>query len=64
MVVYWLKDEYNVEVMFELVSVVIVCWVYCDDEKKLVEFCEKNVMNLVIDVVGELVYIVFIWVNL
>lgn len=63
-VVYCLKDEYGVEVIFELVSVIIVCWVYCSNEKKLEEFCEKNVLNLVLDVVGYLVYFVLIWVNL
>lgn len=63
-VVYCFKDEYGVEVMFELVSVIIVWWVICSDEKKLEEFCEKNVSNLGIDVVGQLVYLVLIWVNL
>lgn len=37
-----LKSEYNVEVVYELVNVVIVCWVECVDVKKFEEFKCKN----------------------
>lgn len=42
MVVARLKSEYNVEVVYELVNVVIVRWVECVDAKKFEEFKRKN----------------------
>jgi peptide chain release factor 3 len=63
-VAYRLKDEYGVDASFEPVSVITARWVHCDDEKKLEEFREKNIMNLGIDAAGELVYLAPTRVNL
>ncbi|QWT20453.1 peptide chain release factor 3 [Bacillus sp. NP157] len=63
-VAYRLKDEYNVDSIFEQVGVATARWVHCDDAKKLEEFKEKNAGNLAIDAAGELVYLAPTRVNL
>ncbi|MCX7556967.1 peptide chain release factor 3 [Xanthomonadaceae bacterium JHOS43] len=63
-VAYRLKDEYGVEAIFEPVSVATARWVYCDDDKKLEEFRDKNAMNLALDASGHLVYLAPTRVNL
>ncbi len=63
-VVHRLKDEYNVECLFEPVNVATVRWVECDDDKMLEEFKRKAADNLAIDGGGDLAYIAPTRVNL
>ena len=63
-VAYRLKDEYGVEAIFEQVQVATARWVYCDDERKLEEFRDKNATNLALDAAGHLVYLAPSRVNL
>lgn len=63
-VAHRLKDEYNVECLFEPVNVATVRWVECDDDKMLEEFKRKAVDNLAIDGGGDLAYIAPTRVNL
>ena len=63
-VAYRLKNEYGVEAGFESASVSTARWVYCDDDKRLEEFREKNAMHLALDASGALVYIAPTRVNL
>ncbi|WP_306582647.1 peptide chain release factor 3 [Dokdonella sp.] len=63
-VAYRLKDEYGVDAAFETVGVVTARWVYCDDERKLAEFREKNASHLAVDAAGQLVYLAPSRVNL
>ncbi|HET8764085.1 MAG TPA: peptide chain release factor 3, partial [Rhodanobacter sp.] len=63
-VAYRLKDEYGVDAVFENVGVATARWVYCDDDKTLEEFREKNALHLAIDAAGELVYLAPSRVNL
>ncbi len=63
-VVHRLKDEYNVECLFEPVNVATVRWVECDDEKMLEEFKRKAADHLAIDGGGDLAYIAPTRVNL
>ncbi|MFA5591512.1 MAG: peptide chain release factor 3 [Lysobacteraceae bacterium] len=63
-VAYRLKDEYGVEAIFEQVQVATARWVYCDDERKLEEFRDKNATNLALDAAGQLVYLAPSRVNL
>ncbi len=63
-VVHRLKDEYNVECLFEPVNVATVRWVECDDEKIFEEFKRKAVDNLAIDGGGDLAYVAPTRVNL
>lgn len=64
MVVVCLKVEYNVDVIYEGVSVNIVCWVSFDDVKKFEEFKCKCESNLVLDGGDNFIYIVLSCVNL
>ena len=59
-----LKDEYNVEALFETTQVATARWVYCDDPQRLAEFKAKNSANLAMDHAGELVYLAPTKVNL
>ena len=63
-VAHRLKDEYNVECLFEAVNVATVRWVECDDAKMLEEFTRKAADNLAIDGGGDLAYIAPTRVNL
>ncbi len=63
-VAHRLKDEYNVECLFEPVNVATVRWVECDDEKILEEFKRKAADNLAIDGGGDLAYVAPTRVNL
>ena len=63
-VVHRLKDEYNVECLFEPVNVATVRWVECDDDKMLEEFKRKAADHLAIDGGGDLAYIAPTRVNL
>ncbi len=59
-----LKDEYNVECLFEPVNVNTARWVECNNESKLEEFKIKAKSNLAIDHAGDLAYIAPSRVNL
>ncbi|THB66063.1 MAG: peptide chain release factor 3 [Gammaproteobacteria bacterium] len=59
-----LKTEYNVDCVFENVSVATARWIGCDDDKTLQQFKNKNQINLAIDHAGDLVYLAPSRVNL
>ena len=59
-----LKTEYNVEAIYEAVSVATARWVYSDDERKLDEFRRKCSSNLALDGGDNLTYIAPSMVNL
>jgi len=59
-----LKDEYNVDCIYEAVNVTTARWVECDDPKKLEEFRKKAYDNLALDSSEELTYIAPTRVNL
>ncbi|NKF49715.1 peptide chain release factor 3 [Shewanella sp. WXL01] len=59
-----LKSEYNVEAIYEAISVSTARWVYCDDERKLEEFRRKCSGNLALDGGDNLTYIAPTMVNL
>ncbi len=63
-VAYRLKDEYNVDCIFEPVTVATARWVECDEAKKLDEFKVKAHDNLAIDGSGLLTYLAPTRVNL
>lgn len=63
-VAYRLKHEYNVDCVYESVSVVTARWVYCDDSKKLEEFKNKASDNLALDGSDNLTYLAPTRVNL
>ncbi len=63
-VAYRLKDEYGVDAAFEPVTVATARWVYCDNDRKLEEFRDKNALNLAVDASDALVYIAPTRVNL
>ncbi len=63
-VAYRLKDEYNVDCIFEPVTVHTARWVECDDAKKLEEFKVKAHDNLAVDGSGLLTYLAPTRVNL
>jgi len=63
-VAYRLKDEYNVDCIFEPVTVNTARWVECDDAKKLEEFKVKAHDNLAVDGAGLLTYLAPTRVNL
>jgi peptide chain release factor 3 len=63
-VAHRLKNEYNVECIFENVNVVTARWVECSDTKKLDEFKRKASDNLALDGDGNLTYIAPTRVNL
>ena len=59
-----LKDEYNVECLFEPVNVNTARWIECKDDSKLDEFKIKAKSNLALDHAGDLAYIAPSRVNL
>src|SRR3990167_5503216 len=63
-VAYRLKHEYNVDCVYETVSVTTARWVYCSDEKKLEEFKNKAFDNLALDGSDNLTYLAPTRVNL
>lgn len=63
-VAHRLKNEYNVEAIFENVSIATARWVSCDDDKKLDEFKRKGGSNVAQDAHGDLVYLAPTRVNL
>ena len=63
-VAYRLKHEYNVDCVYESVSVATARWVYCDDEKILEEFKKKAFDNLALDGSDNLTYLAPTRVNL
>lgn len=63
-VVQRLKSEYNVEAIYENVSVATARWVTCDDSKKFEEFKRKCASNLALDGGDNLTYIAPTRVNL
>lgn len=62
--VYRLKNEYNVDALFEQVNVTTARWVRSDNKAKLEEFQRKNELNLARDHANELVYLATSRVNL
>lgn len=63
-VAYRLKDEYNVDCLFEPVNINTARWVECDDEKMLEEFRIKAHENLALDGADLLTYLAPTRVNL
>ena len=63
-VVARLKAEYNVDALYEHVSVATARWVYSDSEKKLDEFRRKAEQNLALDGGDNLAYVAPTMVNL
>ena len=63
-VAYRLKNEYNVEAVFEDVAVQTARWIDCEDEKMLADFKRQLQNNLAEDGAGQLVYLAPTRVNL
>jgi peptide chain release factor 3 len=63
-VAYRLRNEYNVDSVFEDVNVQTARWIQCDDEKMLSDFTRQLQNNLALDGAGELVYLAPTRVNL
>jgi peptide chain release factor 3 len=63
-VAYRLKHEYNVDCVYESVSVATARWIYGDDSKKLEEFKNKAFDNLALDGSDNLTYLAPTRVNL
>jgi peptide chain release factor 3 len=63
-VAYRLKHEYNVDCIYENVSVVTARWIYCNDTKKLEEFKNKASDQLALDGGDNLTYLAPTRVNL
>ncbi len=63
-VAYRLKHEYNVDCVYEPVSVAAARWVYCKDPKKLEEFKNKAMDHLAWDGSDHLTYLAPTRVNL
>lgn len=61
---YRLKEEYNVDAIFDTVGVVTARWVRCKDSKMLNQFKEKVAENLAYDGHEQLVYLAPSRVNL
>lgn len=61
---YRLKNEYNVDAIFENVNIVTARWVRCEDRKMLADFKSKLAQNLAEDAAGELVHLAPTRVNL
>ncbi len=64
LVAYRLQDEYRAECVWEDANIFTARWVYCDDEKKLAEFRNRNEASLAIDGGGHLAYLASSRVNL
>jgi peptide chain release factor 3 len=63
-VAYRLKNEYNVDAVFENVNIHTARWVSCTDSKKLSDFRSSLQGNLATDAAGQLVYLAPSRVNL
>jgi len=63
-VAYRLKNEYNVDAVFENVNVQTARWVSSTNEKKLKEFSDQLIGNLARDAADQLVYLAPSRVNL
>ena len=63
-VVSRLKNEYNVEAIYELVSVTTVRWIESEDPKALEEIQNKVPQNIALDGGGNLTYVAPNMVNL
>ena len=63
-VAYRLKNEYNVDSVFENVYVQTARWVQCEDEKMLADFSNQLQPNLARDAAGQLVYLAPTRVNM
>lgn len=63
-VAHRLLNEYNVNCIYEPVSVATARWVVCDDAKKLQDFKKKCEANLALDAGDKLAYIAPTMVNL
>lgn len=63
-VVNRLKNEYNVEAIYEHVNVATARWVECSDANKFEEFKRRNEMNLALDGSDNLTYVAPTMVNL
>lgn len=59
-----LRNEYNVEALYESLNLSVARWIECDDIKKLEEFKNKNKLNLALDYRNHLFYIAPSIVNL
>ena len=64
LVAFRLADEYRAECIWEDANLYTARWIYCDDEKKLEEFKNKNRENLATDGGGHLTYLASSRVNL
>ncbi|GHE87638.1 peptide chain release factor 3 [Thalassotalea profundi] len=63
-VVHRLKNEYNVDAIYEPISVATARWVACDDAKTFEEFKKKASDNLALDGGDNLTYVAPTMVNL
>ncbi len=63
-VAYRLQHEYNVNCVYEDVSVATARWIKCDDPKKLEKFKEEQSRNLALDNADQLTYLAPSRVNL
>ncbi len=63
-VAYRLQHEYNVDCVYESVSVTTARWIQCDDQKMLEEFKNKAFDNLALDGSDQLTYLAPTRVNL
>lgn len=63
-VAYRLKNEYNVDAVFENVNVQTARWVSCEDEKMLEDFTNQLINNIARDAADQLVYLAPSRVNL
>lgn len=59
-----LKNEYNVEALYETVNISTARWIDCEDTKTLEEFKRKNEVNLALDGSNNLSYIAPTMINL
>ncbi|MXP67712.1 peptide chain release factor 3 [Pantoea sp. Aalb] len=63
-VIVRLKTEYNIDIIYESVSISAIRWIECNDVKKFIEFKNKNESNLALDANCNLAYIAPTMVNL
>lgn len=63
-VAYRLKNEYNVQCIYEQVNIVTARWIRCDDKKMLQQFKNEQERNLALDGAGNLTYLAPSRVNL
>ena len=63
-VVHRLKSEYNVDALYESISIATARWTTCDDERTLEQFRKKAYDNLALDGGDNLTYLAPTMVNL